>query len=108
MANSVIHGVALLATIVAVPFLIVQATHLGIAYLVGVSVFSATMALLYLTATPCYPKMDSTADSAGLFLSVGQARSHAPWDHQRYLWPLPGGGIQGKKIHPEDLFVCTR
>lgn len=51
MANSVIHGMALLAAIVAVPFLIAQATHIGIAHVIGVSVFSATMLLLYLTST---------------------------------------------------------
>jgi hemolysin III len=51
IANSVSHGVALLAAIVAVPFLIAAARHLGIANVVGASVFAATMVLLYLTST---------------------------------------------------------
>ncbi|MDE2258955.1 MAG: hemolysin III family protein [Betaproteobacteria bacterium] len=51
IANSVSHGVALLATIVAVPFLIIAAHHLGVANVVGASVFAATMVLLYLTST---------------------------------------------------------
>lgn len=51
IANSVSHGVALLATIVAVPFLINAAQHLNVANVVGACVFAATMVLLYLTST---------------------------------------------------------
>jgi hemolysin III len=51
IANSVSHGVALLAAIVAVPFLIAAARHLGVANVVGASAFAATMVLLYLTST---------------------------------------------------------
>lgn len=51
IANSVSHGVALLAAIVAVPFLIAAVRHLGVANVVGASVFAATMILLYLTST---------------------------------------------------------
>jgi len=51
IANSVSHGVALLAAIVGAPFLIVAARDFGAAHIVGVSVFAATMILLYLTST---------------------------------------------------------
>jgi hemolysin III len=51
IANSVSHGVALLAAIVAVPFLISSAGHFGPANVVGASVFAATMVLLYLSST---------------------------------------------------------
>ena len=51
IANSVSHGVALLAAIVAVPFLIATACHFGVANVVGTSIFAATMVLLYLTST---------------------------------------------------------
>ena len=51
IANSVSHGVALLAAIVAVPFLIDAVRHLGLVKLVGASVFAATMVLLYLAST---------------------------------------------------------
>ncbi len=51
IANSVTHGVALVAAIVAVPFLIVAASRLGAVNVVGASVFAATMILLYLTST---------------------------------------------------------
>ncbi len=51
IANSVSHGVALLAAVVTLPFLIAQARHLGVANVVGASVFAVTMVLLYLTST---------------------------------------------------------
>jgi len=51
IANSVSHGVALLAAVVAVPFLIHAAVDRGVASIVGASVFAATMVLLYFTST---------------------------------------------------------
>lgn len=51
IANSVSHGVALLAAIGAVPFLIASARHLSVASFVGSVIFAATMVLLYLTST---------------------------------------------------------
>ncbi len=51
IANSVTHGVALLAAIAAMPFLIGAARHFSTGALVGAIVFAATMVLLYLTST---------------------------------------------------------
>lgn len=51
IASSVSHGVALLATLAAVPWLIARTSPLGVAYVVGASVFITTMVLLYLTST---------------------------------------------------------
>ncbi|MBU1237978.1 MAG: hemolysin III family protein [Gammaproteobacteria bacterium] len=51
IANSVSHGVALLAAIVGAPFLILAARDFGAANVVGASVFAGTMILLYLTST---------------------------------------------------------
>lgn len=51
IANSVSHGVALLAAIVGTPFLILSARELSVASLVGAAVFAFTMVLLYLTST---------------------------------------------------------
>jgi hemolysin III len=51
IANSVSHGVALLAAIVAVPFLISAVRHPDISGIVGAEVFALTMVLLYLTST---------------------------------------------------------
>jgi hemolysin III len=51
IANSISHGVGLLASVVAAPFLIIAAVRFGPANIVGASVFAATMMLLYLTST---------------------------------------------------------
>ena len=51
IANSVSHGVALIAAIIGAPFLIIAARDYGAANIVGASVFAATMILLYLTST---------------------------------------------------------
>ena len=51
IANSVSHGLMLLAALAALPFLIAAAGQLGVANLVGASVFAATLVLLYLAST---------------------------------------------------------
>jgi len=51
IANSLSHGAGLIAAVVAVPFLLVAASRLPAASIVGASVFAATMILLYLTST---------------------------------------------------------
>src|SRR3990172_8580109 len=52
IANSVSHGIALLAAVAGAPVLVLSAVqHDGAAQIVGASVFAATMVLLYLTST---------------------------------------------------------
>jgi hemolysin III len=51
IANSVSHGVGLLAAIVGVPFLFLSSRHLGLASIVGAGVFAAALVILYLTST---------------------------------------------------------
>jgi hemolysin III len=51
VANSVSHGIGLLAAIVGVPFLVAGASGTGSANAVGLIIFAATMILLYLTST---------------------------------------------------------
>lgn len=52
LINSSIHGFGLLAAIVGTPLLIVHASRLGgTGYIVGTSIFAATMILLYLAST---------------------------------------------------------
>ncbi len=52
IANSVSHGAGLVASIVATPFIVLHAIERGeIRYLVGVSIFAATMVMLYLGST---------------------------------------------------------
>ena len=52
IANSISHGIGLLAALVGTPFLIMHAARYGDAgFIVGTSVFSATMIFLYLAST---------------------------------------------------------
>jgi hemolysin III len=52
VANSISHGVGLVAAIVGTPFLILSAIdYADVSFVVGVSIFSATMILLYLAST---------------------------------------------------------
>jgi hemolysin III len=52
LANSLSHGLGLIAALVATPFLVLHAARQGdAAFMVGASVFAATMVLLYLAST---------------------------------------------------------
>ncbi len=51
VANSVSHGIGFLAAVAATPFLVVAAIPHGVGSIVGVSIFAATMAALYLVST---------------------------------------------------------
>ncbi len=52
LANSLSHGAGLLAAVIAAPILIVHAVNRGnVNFIVGASIFAATMILLYATST---------------------------------------------------------
>ena len=52
IANSFSHGLGLVAAIVATPFIIMRAAQLrDTGYLIGVSIFAASMIVLYLSST---------------------------------------------------------
>ncbi|HEV8370782.1 MAG TPA: hemolysin III family protein, partial [Pyrinomonadaceae bacterium] len=52
IANSISHGLGLVLAIAAVPILVVSAMRIGsISFIVGASVFGATLVLLYLAST---------------------------------------------------------
>lgn len=71
IANSVSHGVALLAAIVAAPFLFSATRDLGIASVVGALVFSGTMVLLYFTSMLYHALPDGRAKRVFLRLDHG-------------------------------------
>ena len=51
-ANSISHGIGLIAALVATPFLILHAVRRGDpGYIVGASIFAATMVLMYFAST---------------------------------------------------------
>jgi len=78
IANAVSHGVGLLAALAAIPFLISSAVARGKpAGVVGASVFSATVVLLYLTSTlyhalpaPRAKRVFRMLDHAAIFLLI--------------------------------------
>jgi len=59
VANSVSHGIGFLAAVAVTPFLVVAAIPHGAGSIVGVSIFAATMAALYLAST-LYHALPST------------------------------------------------
>lgn len=54
LANGISHGIAMLAALIGAPFLILHATTVGsTAFVIGASIFAATIILLYF-ASACY------------------------------------------------------
>lgn len=51
IANSISHGLGVVAAIAVTPLLIVKAVPLGAGPIIGASIFGATMILLYLSST---------------------------------------------------------
>lgn len=99
IANSVSHGLGLLAALGAAPFLIAAARHLNAASLVGAVVFSATMVLLYLASTLYHALPPGRAkrvflqmDYCAIFLFI--AGSYTPFAlgalHGAWGWTLFG------------------
>ena len=99
IANSVSHGLGLLAALGAAPFLIAAARHLNAASLVGAVVFSVSMVLLYLTSTLYHALPPGRAkrvflqmDYCAIFLFI--AGSYTPFAlgalHGAWGWTLLG------------------
>jgi hemolysin III len=100
IANSVSHGVGLLAAIAVVPVLLVAAIHRGSATgVVAAGIFSATMVLLYLTSTLYHALPDNRAkrvfkvlDHAAIYLLI--AGTYTPFTlgvmHGAWGWTLFG------------------
>jgi hemolysin III len=112
IANSVVHGVALLAAIAAVPFLVAPPGPLGTAELVGRSVFAASMLLLYLTSTlfhalpegrakRVFLKLDHCAIYvfiAGSYTPFALGALNGPWGWTLFglIWSLAAFGVAMK------------
>ena len=116
IANSVIHGVALLATVAATPVLIIAAVQRGVAEgIVGASVFSATMVLMYLTSTLYHALPRNRAkqvfqilDHGAIFLliagtytpfTLGVLRGMWGWTLFGLVWSLALTGIVLKIVY---------
>ena len=116
IANSVSHGVALLATVAATPVLIIAAVQRGVAEgIVGASVFSATMVLMYLTSTLYHALPRNQAkqvfqilDHGAIFLliagtytpfTLGVLRGMWGWTLFGLVWSLALTGIVLKIVY---------
>jgi hemolysin III len=110
IANSVSHGVGLLAAVAAAPVLVLSALrHDGAARIVGASVFAATMVLLYLASTLYHALPGNRAkrvfqvlDHAAIFLMIagtytpftlGVLRGALGWTLFGLVWGLALAGV---------------
>jgi hemolysin III len=114
LANSVVHGVALLVALVATPILIDTARHPGVVNVIGAGVFAATMVLLYSTSTLYHALPSGRAkrvllrlDLAAIYLFI--AGSYTPfalgdlsgpmgWTLFGLVWLLAAVGVTLKAI----------
>ena len=115
IANSVSHGVGLLAAVTAVPFLVVSAVERGdAAGIVGASIFAATMVLLYLASTLYHVLPDNRSkhvfrvfDHAAIYLliagtytpfTLGVLRGAWGWTLFGLVWGLALVGVIVKAV----------
>ena len=115
IANSVSHGVGLLAALTAVPFLVVAAVERGkVAGIVGASIFATTMVLLYLASTLYHALPANRAkrvfrvlDHAAIYLliagtytpfTLGVLRGAWGWTLFGLVWGLALVGIVVKAV----------
>jgi hemolysin III len=115
IANSISHGFGLVMAVVALPFLVHSAMRAGdVRFLVGVSVFGATMVLLYLASTLYHSMTHEAAkrwcrlfDHTAIFLliagtytpfALGVLRGPWGWSMLAAVWTLAIVGITLKII----------
>jgi hemolysin III len=110
IANSISHGIALVAALVGTPILIVHAARLGdTGYIVGTSVFCATVILLYLGSTLYHAlptgkvkRIFRAIEHSAIFLliagtytpfTLGVLRGAWGWTLFGIVWSLAAGGV---------------
>lgn len=115
IANSVSHGVGLVAALAAAPFLVVHAVRRGgTGAIVGASVFAATMVLLYLASTLYHAlprnrakRVFQVIDHGAIFLliagtytpfTLGVLRGAWGWTLFGLVWGLAAVGIVLKAV----------
>ena len=114
IANSVSHGVGLLAALVAAPFLVLEARRGGAVAIVGASVFAGTVIVLYLASTLYHALPKNTAkrvfrviDHSAIFLliagtytpfTLGVLRGAWGWTLLGVVWGLAVLGVTLKSV----------
>jgi hemolysin III len=123
IANSVSHGVGFVAALIATPFLVFAAIPHGAASIVGVSVFAATIAVLYLASTLYHAFPPSRAkrvfhvlDHGAIFLliagtytpfTLGVLRGGWGWTLFGVVWGLAAAGIVVRSVRPSRYPVLA-
>lgn len=115
IANSISHGLGLILALIALPILVLSAMRIGSThFMVGVTVFGATMVLLYLASTLYHSMRHETAkrlcrlfDHSAIFLliagtytpfTLGVLRGAWGWTLLAIIWFLAIAGIVVKAI----------
>ncbi len=114
IANSVSHGIGLLAALVATPFLVLTAVPHGTMNVFGVSIFAATAAGLYLTSTVYHALPQGRAkrvfrglDHGAIYLliagtytpfTLGVLRGGWGWTLLGVIWSLALAGVVFKML----------
>lgn len=115
IANSVSHGLGLIGALVGIPFLITHATRQGdAAFIVGASVFAATMVLLYLASTLYHALPAGSAkrvfrviEHSAIFLLIAGTYTpftlgvlKGPWGWTLFglVWALAAAGVAMKAV----------
>ena len=121
IANSISHGLALVAALVGTPYLIMQAARHGdTRFVVGASIFAATMILLYLSSTLYHAlpvgkakRVFRVIEHSAIFLliagtytpfTLGVLRGAWGWTLLGIVWGLAAAGVAlkvfNKGSHP--------
>lgn len=115
VANSISHGLGLVLAIAMLPVLLLSAVRIGTTrFIVGASVFGATMVLLYLASTLYHSLTHEGAkrlfrllDHSAIFLLIAGTYTpftlgvlHGPWGWTllTIVWVLAVGGVTTKAI----------
>jgi len=110
IANSISHGIGLVVALVATPFLITHAVRRGDAgFIVGASIFAATMVLLYFASTLYHALLPGKAkrvlqiiEHSAIFLliagtytpfTLGVLRGAWGWTLLGLVWGLAAAGV---------------
>ena len=116
IANSISHGLGLVAALVATPFLVLQAVRRGDAgFIVGAGIFAATMVLLYLASTLYHAlpigqakRVFRVIEHAAIFLliagtytpfTLGVLRGAWGWTLLGLVWGLAVAGVALKAFN---------
>ena len=116
LANSISHGIGLAAALVATPLLVLQAVRRGdTGFIVGASVFAATMVLLYLASTLYHAlplgkakRVFRVIEHSAIFLliagtytpfTLGVLRGAWGWTLLGLVWGLAVAGVALKTLN---------